>query len=296
MSHSEVAVVIITKNEEAVIGQCLDRLKDWTQDIVVVDSFSTDRTVEICERYGCRVFQRTWPGSFADQKNFAIRQARSDWVFIVDADELIEPALREEVLTATRAQAKNQSLVGFQIPTRNFFINKYSHYAWAPDYHVRLFRNGCGIAYDLNSVVHEKLKYDDTLLENVRSNGNLTLRLKSPILHYSNTTFTQIFMKQNLYTSLEVEKLALLGRGGSLIWRFFRPSLCFFYYYVIKKGFLDGVNGLMISLVMFNYELGVFLKLWEYKSGQLRAGAHDRPRRWSRMHRGAGLPSGRIER
>ncbi len=265
---SDISVVIITKNEEQGIGDCLGRLQGWAEEIVVVDSHSDDRTVEICQRHGCRVLLREWPGSFADQKNFAIRQARCGWVFILDADEWVEDDLRDEVLTATRLSRDDRELVGFQIPTRNFFIHRYSLHAWAPDYHVRLIRNGRGIEYDRTSVVHEKLRCGDALLDNRRSNGALTRRLKHPIRHYSNTSFARILAKQNMYTTLEVEKLMLSGRSTNLILRFFRPGLCFLYYYVIKRGFLDGIHGWMVALTMFQYELAVFLKLWEYRAKQ----------------------------
>jgi len=260
---SEIAVVIITKNEERVIEGCLARLKDWAAEIIVVDSLSTDRTAQICEANGARVIARPWPGSFADQKNFAIRQAKAPWVLILDADELVDENLQRELLKATREHDENPALVGFQIPTRNYFINGYSDHAWAPDYHVRLIRNHRGIAYDTSSVVHEKLKCDGVALHNVRPNGELTKRLDNPILHYSNTSFSQIFAKHNMYTTLEVEKLARSGQGGNLALRIFRPGLCFFYYYFVKRGFRDGVNGFMIALLMFNYELAVYLKLWE---------------------------------
>jgi len=263
---ASIAIVIITKNEEQRIGDCLSRLKGWAQEIVIVDSYSTDQTVAICESYGCHVFMREWPGSFADQKNFGIRHAKADWVFVLDADELIDENLRDEVLAAITTSSDNRELIGFQIPTRNYFINQYSRYAWAPDYHVRLFRNGRGIEYERRSVVHEKLRYGDSQLNNVRSNGTLTRRRKHSILHYSNTNFSRILAKQNMYTSLEVEKLALSGKSYSLLLRFFRPGLCFWYYFLIKKGFLDGINGFMIAVTMFNYEMAIFLKLWERRA------------------------------
>ena len=134
-----VSIVIVTKNEEANIEAALDSVKDAAE-IVVIDSFSSDRTVEICRKYTDKVFQKEWEG-FAKQKQAAVDLAAGPWVFILDADERFTPELKAEVINAI----KENSHVGFYVPRKNFFMGKWiRHGGWRPDYTLRLFRKNAG--------------------------------------------------------------------------------------------------------------------------------------------------------
>ena len=130
-----VSIVIVTKNEEANIEAALDSVKDAAE-IVVIDSFSSDRTVEICRKYTDKVFQKEWEG-YAKQKQSAVDLAEGPWVFMLDADERFTPELKAEVINAVEEDSHN----GFYAPEKNFFMDRWiRHGGWWPDYTLRLFK------------------------------------------------------------------------------------------------------------------------------------------------------------
>ncbi|MFN3396764.1 MAG: glycosyltransferase family 2 protein, partial [Thermodesulfovibrionales bacterium] len=151
-----VSVVIVTKNEERNIRDALESVKDF-EDIVVVDSFSKDRTIEICREYTKRVFQQEWEG-YARQKQSAVNYAKKTWVLILDADERVTPELKEEIsrlFASHQSRLSRQDHYGFFIPRKNFFLGKWIKYGgWWPDYTIRFFRKDR--AYIEEREVHER--------------------------------------------------------------------------------------------------------------------------------------------
>jgi glycosyltransferase involved in cell wall biosynthesis len=148
-----IAAVVITKDEERNIGPCLESLR-WTDEIIVVDACSGDRTVEIARQYTDRLFVRAWPG-FGPQKNFGIDKTNADWVLVVDADERVTEPLQKEILALLRT-GPPADVAGFEIPRRNYFYGKWIRGGGIyPDYQLRLFRRSAG-RYD-DVLLHERL-------------------------------------------------------------------------------------------------------------------------------------------
>jgi len=215
------------------------------QEIVIVDAFSTDRTVEICRKYTDRIYQHEWPG-YAKQKQRAVDYAGAPWVLILDADERISPELRDEIAVAIRQTDCN----GFYIPRKNFFLGRWiRHSGWWPDSTLRLFRKGKGSLEDRE--VHEKVLVQGRV-------GNLT----SPLQHYTYRTISDYIKKMETYSTLAAHELRKRGRPGmaSLL---FRPFFTFLKMYVLRLGFLDGMHGLVLAVLYGYYTFLKYAKAWE---------------------------------
>ena len=224
------SVIIITKNEAANIRACIESVV-WADEIIVVDSGSSDATVEICHELGAQVYMHDWPG-FGMQKNRALGYATKDWVFSIDADERVTHELREEIQSAMqRGQAE-----GYEIPRLSSFCGRYMHHSgWCPDYVLRLFRRGSG-------------KFSDDLVhERVIVNGPIT-KLQQLLLHESFRDLEQLLAKINHYSTASAQMLHRKNRTASLkkavghaLWAFFRS-------YFLRAGLLDGREGFMLAV------------------------------------------------
>jgi glycosyltransferase involved in cell wall biosynthesis len=243
-----VSALIITLNEEKNIRECLERL-DWVDEIVVVDAESRDRTQSICSEFPVRWFQRPWPG-FGPQKNFGIEQATGNWILIVDADERITPELKKEILAVIR---NGTPYSGFEIPRRNIFYGRWIRYGGAfPDYQLRLFRKNDG-HYD-QTPVHEKFILKGT-----------AGYLKAPFEHYTERVINDHFKKFDQYTSLAAFHEAERNRSPHWSQCTVNPILTFLKIYLLKRGFLDGVHGIIYSTFVAMYTFVKYAKLWELK-------------------------------
>ena len=224
------SVIIITKNEAVNIRACIESVV-WADEIIVVDSGSSDATVEICRELGAQVYVHDWPG-FGMQKNRALGYATKDWVFSIDADERVTHELREEIQSAMqRGQAE-----GYEIPRLSSFCGRYMHHSgWYPDYVLRLFRRGTG-------------KFSDDLVhERVIVNGPIT-KLQQLLLHESFRDLEQLLAKINHYSTASAQMLHRKNRTASLkkavghaLWAFFRS-------YFLRAGLLDGREGFMLAV------------------------------------------------
>lgn len=243
-----VACVVITKNEEANIQDCL-RSVQWANELIVVDAESCDKTVELARACGAKVSVRPWPG-FGLQKNFGMAQASSDWILILDADERVTEELRGEVRTCLE-RWRPGAAVAYRIPRRNFFYG-----AWVrgggvyPDYQVRLFRRG--IAQYNDVAVHENLIVDGEI-------GTLVEHLD----HYTERRIQDHFKKFGLYTTLAAQEKAKTVRTVHWIDLVFRPLVVLVKTYVLKQGFRDGVRGLIVCVFKSMYTFGKYAKLWD---------------------------------
>lgn len=225
------SVIIITKNEAHAIEDCL-RSVAWADEIIVVDSGSSDDTVSICEKFGAKVtVTNDWPG-FGQQKNRALALATQPWVFSIDADERVTPELQAEIKQAIA----NNADTSYRMPRSSSYCGQFiKHSGWSPDYITRLFRRGYGKFSD--DLVHERLLTDHT-----------THTLKSPLLHISYTSLEEVLDKVNRYSSagaamsLSREKSASLSSAiGHGMWTFVRT-------YFIRLGFLDGKMGFILAV------------------------------------------------
>jgi len=247
----KLSVVIITFNEEVNIRRTLESIK-WADEIVVVDSGSTDKTAAICREYTDKVIHQAWLG-FSRQKNLAIEKTSGDWVLSLDADEPIEPALAEEIRGIISSP---DSLDGYRIPRKTFFLGKQMrHGGWYPDYNLRLFRRGKGRFED--RVVHEAIKVQGTI-------G----RTRHALLHYAYPDLASYLSSINKYSSLAVSLMAEKGIDefkAGWVNILCRPALTFLLKYFIRLGFLDGKHGLVLNLFHSYYVFAKYAKAWEHK-------------------------------
>ena len=187
----KISTVIITLNEEENIKECLESIK-WTDEIIVIDSFSTDNTVKICKNFSknVKVFKRKWTG-YSNQKNFGIKKAKYNWILSIDADERITPELKEEIKEVLSQKNKEEYYKGYKIPRKNFYFGKWIKWGGNyPDYQLRLFHKKYGKFK--NIPVHE----------GVIVNGPVST-LKNPLLHYSYKNIDEYFKRFMKYTELE---------------------------------------------------------------------------------------------
>jgi glycosyltransferase involved in cell wall biosynthesis len=240
------SVIIITLNEERHIAACLESVS-WADEIIVVDSQSEDRTVEIARRFTPHVVVREWQG-YSGQKNIALDLASGEWVLWIDADERVTPELATEIRPLID---RNPEENGFEIARRAFFLGQWiRHCGWYPGYVLRLFRREQGRFDD--RAVHEGLE-----LSGPRG------RCENDLLHYTDDSLDHYMWKFNRYTSLAADELAAKGRRTGWLNIFFRPFHMFIKMYILKKGFLDGVRGLMLSMLSSAYVAVKYIKLWE---------------------------------
>ncbi|HBG46959.1 MAG TPA: glycosyltransferase family 2 protein [Deltaproteobacteria bacterium] len=241
-------VTIIALNEEANIRGCLESVK-WADEIIVSDSGSDDRTVDICREYGARVFNDEWLG-FGRQKNLAGDRASGDWILNIDADERVTPGLKEEILEAMAGGAK-----GYYVPRKNYFGDRWiRHCGWWPDYNLRLYRKGSGRFTD--RYVHERVEVKGP-----------TAKLKSPLEHRTYKDVSDYLGRMERYSTLAAEEMLNQGRNAGITDILLRPSFTFFKMYVLRRGFLDGTAGVILSILYASYTLAKYAKLWEMKSG-----------------------------
>lgn len=243
-----VTALIITKNEEANITDCLASVR-WAAERLVIDAESTDRTVELARAAGADVVVRPWPG-FGPQKNFGMERAASDWILIVDADERVPGPLAEEI-RAVLGRWTEGDPVAYEIPRMNFYYGAWVRHAGLyPDYQIRLVRNGTAAYNDVP--VHENLLVRGTV-------GKLV----QPFEHQTERRIDDHFRKFGLYTTLAAREK---GKTVSTVHRrdlLVRPLVVFLKTYLLKRGYRDGVRGLIVCLFASMYTFVKYAKLWD---------------------------------
>ncbi|HZR37963.1 MAG TPA: glycosyltransferase family 2 protein [Nevskia sp.] len=225
------SVVLITRNEAHNIAACLESVA-WADEIVVLDSGSSDETVAICRRHGARVeISPDWPG-FGPQKNRALDLAGGDWLLSLDADERVTPELRaeiEQVLRAPDAEA-------YDMPRLSSYLGQpMRHGGWWPDHVTRLFRRGA--ARFTEARVHEALVVQGR-----------TGRLRNHLVHYSFRTLEQVVAKMDAYSTYAAEGLAQRGRSAGLGSAVLHGLFAFLRTYILRAGFLDGRLGFVLAV------------------------------------------------
>jgi glycosyltransferase involved in cell wall biosynthesis len=247
---ASISVVIITKNEEANIRRCLESI-GWADEIVVVDSGSTDGTPAICSEMGCRVLAHEWEG-FARQKNFAASQAQSDWILNLDADEVVTPELVDEIRRVLESDHADDA---YTMPRSNSFLGRWMrHGGWYPDRQLRLWRRGIG---EFKIVpLHERLEFKRQVKVGCLSN---------PILHYTYPAAADFIRKADLYTNIEAAAMVSEGRlPRSLVaaMALALPSK-FAEVYIYKGGWKDGLHGFIAAFLMSMRLFLRYVKVWE---------------------------------
>ncbi len=242
------SVIIITKNEEFHIAKCLESVK-WADEIIVLDSGSSDETVSICRQFTPYVFETDWQG-FGVQKQRALNKATGDWVLSIDADEIITPELRAEIEYVINQNQHD----AFLLPRLSSYCGKFiKHGGWYPDYILRLFR--CELGHFTDDVIHERVIVEGKI-------GKLT----APILHESYSDLSEMLEKMNSYSSLNAQKLFERGVKSSLSKAIFRALWKFIQTYFVKAAFLDGKHGLMLAISSAESVYYKYLKLLELQN------------------------------
>jgi glycosyltransferase involved in cell wall biosynthesis len=247
-----ISVVLITQNEQTSLPGTLESVmplvREGRGEVIVVDSGSTDRTLEIARSFGAKIFSEPWKG-FAAQKNSAMDKATCDWVLQLDADETPEPELISEIATAL---GTNPALQGFWIPRRNFFLGRWvRHGGFYPDRKLRLIRRGAGKFEEYGA--HPTIKV-----------AGLTGQFRHALIHNAYPTLRGYIDHMNSYSSSGAE--IAVGKGHrrfSLLNIVVRPVLTFTYNYFIRLGFLDGREGLLLHLYHAVYVSWKYSKAWE---------------------------------
>jgi glycosyltransferase involved in cell wall biosynthesis len=243
---NKLSVAIITKDEEKNIPTALNSVK-WADEIVVVDSGSSDKTVEICKQFGANVIDSEWLG-FGKTKQKAVDHCRNRWVLVLDADEVITESLKDSIIKIL----SEPKFSGYRIKRNSFYLGKEIKYCgWDKDYTLRLFDREVGRFNE--KIVHESVVMEEGLI------GKIT----SPMLHYTFPTISSHIEKMISYSKLGAEQLKNRGKSCNLLTPFLRGGFKFIKMYLLKKGFMDGRNGFLLSV---NSSYGVYLKylyLWE---------------------------------
>ncbi len=242
------SVVIITLNAAPHIKKCLESVK-WADEIVVLDSGSTDGTLEICREYTSGVHQTDWPG-FGRQKNRAIDCATKDWILVLDADEWLSEALQVEIRAVIKTETDKAA---YRIRRQSTFMGQcIQHGDWGKDWIVRLFQRGQ--ARFTEALVHE----------NLTTHGKVG-DLRASMQHDTVTTLESALRKMNEYSTLGAQQMLAQGRQGGFVTAWTHGAWSFFRCYVINRGFLDGKAGYLVALLtaqasFYKYMKNVYLQ------------------------------------
>lgn len=244
-----ISVTVICKNEEKNIRRCLESAK-WAEEIIIIDSGSTDNTIEIAKEYTHNIEVIEWKG-YSDSRNRALQKVKTEWVLPLDADEEITNGLKEEILGVINSE--NHEINGYKIPRKSFFLNKWiKHCGWYPGYQMRLCRTKF-------TTVANRLVHEGYLIE------GKTGVLKNDINHYTVNSIYEFTSKINEYSTLQaIEKAPRKKVGFKEI--YFNNISAFYQHFIFKKGFLDGVHGLMVSMFDLITNVLTYMKIYEIQN------------------------------
>ena len=236
----------MTKNEAQNLPRCLESIH-WGGEILILDSGSTDGTLEIARKFGAKVWQLPWEG-FGKQKQRGVDWASREWVLSIDADEVVTPELKAEI---TSRLAADNGTAGYYLKRKAYFLDRFvRHGGWYPDCVLRLFKKGKGRFTP--APVHEAVILDGP-----------SVKLEADLLHYTDPNFSHYLAKLNRYTDLSALELFEKGERGSLFRILANPAAKFFSQYFLKAGFLDGRAGFILAGASAFHVFSKYVKLWE---------------------------------
>lgn len=250
----KISAVIIAFNEESKIADAIKSVA-WADEILIVDSESTDRTREISESLGAKVFTKKWAG-FSKQKQYAVDRAAHDWIFSLDADERVSDDLKAEILRLKQADESGLA-VGYRISRLSFYMNRpIRHGGWYPDWQLRFFNRRMGKWKDI--LIHESIE----MAENSRVE-----KLRGDIFHYSVEDVSHHHrMIGERYAPLAAEQMFERGKRSSIFKIFTVGATTFLQTYILKGGFLDGLAGFAIARFAAHHSFLKYLLLWELQT------------------------------
>jgi glycosyltransferase involved in cell wall biosynthesis len=244
-----ISVSIICFNEEENIRRCLESIK-WADEIIILDSFSTDKTLEICREYTDKIYQHVFDG-YIEQKNRALDLCTNDWVLSVDADEVVSDKLAESIADV---YTDSTEYTGFKVPRRVFYLGKpINHGGWYPDYKIRFFNKNHARWGGINP-------HDTVILD-----GKSSL-LKGDLHHYPYSDISSHMNQINKFTGILSEEYENKGEKPGILNLTIRPFYKFIKMYLLKLGFLDGKRGFLIAVMGSFYVFLKFAKLFERKN------------------------------
>lgn len=245
---AKLSVVVLTKNEESCIAQCLESVK-WADEIIVVDDESTDKTIDIVKKYNCKIFFRKMDVE-GKHRNWAYAQAKNTWVLSLDADETVTPELKIEIESAIATD----EFVAYDIPLRNFISNYWVKYGgWYPASKVRLFKK-------------DKFKYEEAEVHPRAFIEGSCGHLKSDIIHRGYPDLEHFLNSVNRQSTLEAVKWINTGRKMTLLWATWRAVDRFFRRYLRKKSYKDGMYGFVIAYFDTLYQILSYVKFREMQN------------------------------
>ena len=244
-----VSCCIVCFNEEQGIRRCLESVK-WCDEIIVVDSFSTDKTLEICQDYSTHIIQRAWPG-YVEQKRFALSQVSHEWILNIDADEEVSPLLRNEIQAVL--QQDDPAVDGFYMPRLVHYLGRWWWHGWYPSYRLRLFRK--------HKVRWGGVDPHEKVLLHGRSE-----RLIGNLHHYTYTDISDHLRTVNSLTDISSRELMLRKRQRHLSDIVLRPLWRFLSFYLLRGCIRDGIPGLFVAVTSAFYVFLKYAKLWEQAS------------------------------
>lgn len=250
MRKQKISVYIITYNEEKMIKESLESIK-FADEIILVDTYSSDDTLKICRNYTDKIFQIKFDG-FGRLRKFALEYTSYDWILTIDADERVSEELKQEI---THKLTYGFDKDVYFIPRKSFFLNHWvKHCGWYPDYHIPRLFNKNKMKYRESDLVHEGyILKPDTRIGYLKGN----------IIHYPFTSLEDVVNKTQIYTTLMAKQMFEYREVTKFHHLIFHPLLNFFKMYIIKAGFLDGKIGFLVSVFHSYYTFIKYSKLWE---------------------------------
>jgi len=246
----KISVAIITWNEERNIKRCLESVKGWTDEIIVVDEESSDRTVEIAKKLGAKIYRHKRDRFVEPARNFSFQKATGDWILILDADEEIPTALAKKL----KVLAKKKGVNFFGVPRKNIIFGKWiRHSGWWPDYNIRFFRKGCvRWSEKIHSVPLTRGKGED-----------LEAKENNAIIHYNYQSISQYLERLNRYSDIQSQELIKIGYQFKWLDLIDKPKNEFLSRFFANQGYRDGLHGLVLAFLQTFSELITYLKVWE---------------------------------
>lgn len=250
--RDKISACIMTLNEENLIERCLKSVT-WCDEIVVLDSFSTDRTIEICRAYTDKIFQHEWLG-YIGQRNLIRSMATHSWVLFLDADEEVSDALREEI--QHEMEINKEAYVGYRFPRCVYYLGRWIRYGeWYPDIKLRLFRKDLG--YSVGEEPHDQ----------VVVNGPVK-KLNNPLWHYTYANLHEHLETVNRFSGISAQAKYEAGYRFRATDFMFRPFFRFLKAFILKRGFMDGRRGLLIATISAFGVAMKYAKVWEIQQAK----------------------------
>lgn len=245
----KISAVILAKNEEKNIKECIESLK-WTNEIILIDDNSNDQTADLAEKAGILVYRRSLNSDFSSQRNFGLQKASSDWVLFLDADERISPSLQFEIENLISQGEMAEKFDGYFVKRSDFIFGKKLKYGETGN--IKLLRLARKASGKWEGKVHERWKIK----------GKIGY-LKNSIIHYPHQSIEEFLKEINFYTDLRAKTLFESGKKANFLSVILYPKTKFFQNFILKRGFLDGIPGLIHALLMSFHSFLVRSKLWQ---------------------------------